>query len=389
MGPLGRDAVTELHKLFDWSDSAAASKGLLLFIDEADAFLGETSGCRPPSQVRPAPHPPLSTGLPPRTAGSRSRSAMSENQRNALNALLFRTGEASKRFMLVLATNRPGDLDRAVADRVDESMGECRCACIVRRRAHPQRGEPTHPHHAPTHPLVLPFHPPRRRLPSPTVFGLPDAAARRALVALYFHTYIVNAGADARSGLFSLFKRPAAAIHVAPDVTPEYLDALGDRLEGFSGREIAKLFISVQGTIYGRPAIAAGGAASPRLQVTVDDIEAVVAWKLVEHTAKSQFGTAAYDHVSQIDSHGAAHHSSDAGTAAAGTTTATPGTTAASDSSSSSELGVLEGTVLPASAGAPVAAESTGHGAIRASAAEMEAAKEAQLQGAATAPPLK
>lgn len=43
-------------------------------------------------------------------------------QRNALNALLYRTGDASTRFMLVLATNRPGDLDAAINDRVDESV---------------------------------------------------------------------------------------------------------------------------------------------------------------------------------------------------------------------------------------------------------------------------
>jgi ATPase family AAA domain-containing protein 3A/B len=91
VGPLGPDAVTQLHKLFDWSE--ASSRGLLLFIDEADAFLGK-----------------------------RSRHSMSENHRNALNALLYRTGEASKHFMLVLATNRPEDLDTAVTDRVDESM---------------------------------------------------------------------------------------------------------------------------------------------------------------------------------------------------------------------------------------------------------------------------
>ena len=43
-------------------------------------------------------------------------------QRNALNALLYRTGESSHKFMLVMATNRPDDLDSAVNDRVDESM---------------------------------------------------------------------------------------------------------------------------------------------------------------------------------------------------------------------------------------------------------------------------
>jgi ATPase family AAA domain-containing protein 3A/B len=41
IGPLGRDAVTELHKLFDWARSSR--HGLLLFIDEADAFLASRS----------------------------------------------------------------------------------------------------------------------------------------------------------------------------------------------------------------------------------------------------------------------------------------------------------------------------------------------------------
>ena len=41
VGPLGPDAVTQLHKLFDWSETSG--KGVLLFIDEADAFLGKRS----------------------------------------------------------------------------------------------------------------------------------------------------------------------------------------------------------------------------------------------------------------------------------------------------------------------------------------------------------
>ena len=34
VSPLGKESVTELHKLFDWSSSS--SKSLVLFIDEAD-----------------------------------------------------------------------------------------------------------------------------------------------------------------------------------------------------------------------------------------------------------------------------------------------------------------------------------------------------------------
>ena len=38
---LGKDVVTEIHKLFDWSNST--SKGVLLFVDEVDVFLCKRS----------------------------------------------------------------------------------------------------------------------------------------------------------------------------------------------------------------------------------------------------------------------------------------------------------------------------------------------------------
>ena len=37
-------------------------------------------------------------------------------------ALLYHTGSESSRIMLVLATNRPKDMDVAVLDRIDESV---------------------------------------------------------------------------------------------------------------------------------------------------------------------------------------------------------------------------------------------------------------------------
>ena len=83
--------MTDLHNLFSWARSS--NKGLMLFIDEAEAFLG-----------------------------SRSRSAHTVHMRNALNALLYQTGDQSKHFMLVLATNRAADLDAAVLDRIDEAV---------------------------------------------------------------------------------------------------------------------------------------------------------------------------------------------------------------------------------------------------------------------------
>ncbi|KNA03601.1 hypothetical protein SOVF_207570, partial [Spinacia oleracea] len=91
VAPLGAQAVTKIHQLFDWAKKS--NRGLLLFIDEADAFLCE-----------------------------RNKMYMSEAQRSALNALLFRTGDQSKDIVLALATNRPGDLDSAVSDRIDEVL---------------------------------------------------------------------------------------------------------------------------------------------------------------------------------------------------------------------------------------------------------------------------
>jgi ATPase family AAA domain-containing protein 3A/B len=75
VGPLGTDAVTQIHSLFRWSKFCR--NGVLLFIDEAEAFLA-----------------------------NRSTNTMSENAHNALNALLYNTGTERKDFMMVLATNR-------------------------------------------------------------------------------------------------------------------------------------------------------------------------------------------------------------------------------------------------------------------------------------------
>ncbi|KAH8090170.1 hypothetical protein JL720_6481 [Aureococcus anophagefferens] len=91
VGPLGADGVTALHTLFRWARTS--DTGVLIFIDEAEAFLA-----------------------------SRSRSKLTEHMRNALNAFLYQTGSPTKSFILVLATNRAEDLDEAVLDRVDETL---------------------------------------------------------------------------------------------------------------------------------------------------------------------------------------------------------------------------------------------------------------------------
>ena len=76
-------------KVFDWAQTSR--KGLILFVDEADAFLRK-----------------------------RSSEKISEDLRSTLNAFLYRTGEQSDKFMLVLASNTPEQLDWAINDRLDE-----------------------------------------------------------------------------------------------------------------------------------------------------------------------------------------------------------------------------------------------------------------------------
>lgn len=90
ISPLGPAAIHELHSLFNWANKTG--NGIILFIDEADAFLRKRRGDQP----------------------------LSENLRNAINAFLYRTGSQSDKFMLILATNTPEQLDDAILDRVDE-----------------------------------------------------------------------------------------------------------------------------------------------------------------------------------------------------------------------------------------------------------------------------
>jgi ATPase family AAA domain-containing protein 3A/B len=66
VAPMGREGVTAIHKVFDWANTTR--KGLLMFVDEADAFLRK-----------------------------RSSETISEDLRATLNAFLYRTGEQSNK----------------------------------------------------------------------------------------------------------------------------------------------------------------------------------------------------------------------------------------------------------------------------------------------------
>lgn len=93
---------------------------------------------------------------------------MSENLRSALNALLYRTGDQSRDIVLVVATNRPEDLDRAVVDRVDEALE----------------------------------------------FPLPGEQEREKLIRLYLDKYVMRAGEDGRSSWRKLLRGGSDKIEV-------------------------------------------------------------------------------------------------------------------------------------------------------------------------------
>jgi len=207
VGPLGSDGVTQIHGLFRWAKTS--HKGVLLFIDEAEAFLG-----------------------------SRSESKMSETAHNALNALLYNTGGERKDFMLVLATNRAEDLDAAVLDRCDESL----------------------------------------------YFGLPGVQGREKLLQLYFNKYVIEAIEELKEAT-SWWRKALGWGSLVDDIEVQEEAKKGkwtkdsaEKCKGFSGRELAKLMIAVQGVLYG----------SERGKLGEDDIKRVIRQKVIEHEEKKQ-----------------------------------------------------------------------------------------------------
>jgi len=167
VAPLGRDAVTELHRLFDWAKTSR--RGLLLFVDEADAFLQSRD-----------------------LEGDGGRH-ISEDQRNALNAFLFRTGTESDQFMMVYASNQPSQFDGAIMDRIDEMVE----------------------------------------------FGLPQPHERKKMLMMYIDRYLLKPpGANTKK------------VRVE-GIDEEQIDRAVVETDGFSGRAISKLAIAWQAAAYG------------------------------------------------------------------------------------------------------------------------------------------
>ncbi|XP_077429055.1 ATPase family AAA domain containing 3 [Vanacampus margaritifer] len=162
VAPMGRDGVTAMHKVFDWANTSR--RGLLLFVDEADAFLRK-----------------------------RSTEKISEDLRATLNAFLYRTGEQSNRFMLVLASNQPEQFDWAINDRIDEIVN----------------------------------------------FALPGLEERERLVRLYFDRYVLEPATGGRQRM-----------KLAQFDYGKKCSEIAKRAEGMSGREISKLGVAWQAAAY-------------------------------------------------------------------------------------------------------------------------------------------
>lgn len=132
--------VSELNTLF--AKVKCGSKPTIIFIDEAEGL-------------------------------TKRRDKMSMERVELLNSFLNHTGEASEKFMLILATNRPEDLDPAVLSRMDNQI----------------------------------------------YIGPPEREERHKIL---------------KMNIEKLFKQEEL-------FTEEYLNALTDRLDGFTGRDISKL----------------------------------------------------------------------------------------------------------------------------------------------------
>uniref|UniRef100_A0A4W5M521 ATPase family AAA domain containing 3A n=1 Tax=Hucho hucho TaxID=62062 RepID=A0A4W5M521_9TELE len=162
VAPMGRDGVTAMHKVFDWASTSR--RGLLLFVDEADAFLRK-----------------------------RSTETISEDLRSTLNAFLYRTGEQSNKFMLVLASNQPEQFDWAINDRIDEIVN----------------------------------------------FALPGLEERERLVRLYFDRFVLEPATLGRQRM-----------KLAQFDYGQKCSDIAIRAEGMSGREISKLGVAWQAAAY-------------------------------------------------------------------------------------------------------------------------------------------
>ncbi|CRG98040.1 AAA family ATPase, putative [Plasmodium gallinaceum] len=161
---LGVHASVELNKIFEFIKKRK-NKKCIIFIDEAEAFLRK-------GRNESSPH-------------------FSESLRNALASFLFHTGNESKKFSVILATNCKDILDTAVIDRIDEQYN----------------------------------------------FDIPKVKEIKRMLSYYFNKYV-----------FPLNKYN---IVIDTCINDHYLNELSNKLYGLSGRQISKLCLNIQNCVFG------------------------------------------------------------------------------------------------------------------------------------------
>lgn len=151
-------AIQKLHEIFDWAEHG--NRGLVMLLDEADSFL-------------------------------RNRKGLDTFRIALVDAFLSRTNSSSEKYMLILATNHPEDLDPAVLSRIDQKI----------------------------------------EIP------LPGLEQREEMLKLYLDKYIKN-------GIFKLNingKSKEQNMSLSDDINQELTKKLAQKIDGFSGRDIEKM----------------------------------------------------------------------------------------------------------------------------------------------------
>ncbi|SPJ09566.1 AAA family ATPase, putative [Plasmodium sp. DRC-Itaito] len=115
----------------------------------------------------------------------------SESLRNALATFLYHTGTESKKFSIILATNCKDILDQAVIDRIDEQYN----------------------------------------------FHNPNIKEIKKILTMYFNKYV-----------YTLKKYN---ITIDSSIDHDYIDHLSNKLCGLSGRQISKLCLNIQSSVFG------------------------------------------------------------------------------------------------------------------------------------------
>ncbi|KAI4841212.1 AAA family ATPase [Plasmodium brasilianum] len=145
----------------------------------------------------------------------------SEHLRNALASFLYHTGTESKNFGVILATNCRDILDPAVMDRIDEQYN----------------------------------------------FDIPQISEIKKMVSVYFNKYV--------------FPLKKYNIIIDDSVDDNYLDDIARRLYGLSGRQISKLCLNIQNTVFG----------SNSKVVSKELIDLIINWNLSNAFDVGEVGT--------------------------------------------------------------------------------------------------